>query len=504
VRIALGLVALLALCAGLGAALLGREDGPAEKAARLVPSSALAYVHLSTDRERGRDLRLARLAGALPVVARARGQVAATLAPAGLDSERALRPWLGDEVAYAVLTPADSVVLAAVADRPRAEARLARADLADAERYRGTRVRLAGDTAIAFAGGFLAVGTEAAVHAVIDRSQGAGERLDELQDYRDATADLPDARSVDAYMSAAGVRTLLAARDGLPGAVGELLERPGLTAVAASLTAEPRTLRARVRLSGGATGGTGFEPQLMQRLPDSAAAYFGIRGAQRLVALLERLGAGTALEELGGTLADDAGIDFERDVLEPLSGELAFGLTDSTTDPATTSAGAPVVTLRAASADPRRTGTALARLQQPLARRLAIPGTVPAFQPLTIGGLDAFTLRVTPELAPTYALADGALIASTAPSGLEPAGGTLTGAPAFEETVGDVPDQADSLVFVDLRALFALGEQTGLTAIPGLATARDDLGRVRAAGAVIAQDPSHPSDTTAELALEIQ
>jgi hypothetical protein len=36
-----------------------------------------------------------------------------------------------------------------------------------------------------------------------------------------------------------------------------------------------------------------------------------------------------------------------------------------------------------------------------------------------------------------------------------------------------VPGTADSLVFVDLRQLLALGEQTGLTAIPGLATARD-------------------------------
>ena len=48
-----------------------------------------------------------------------------------------------------------------------------------------------------------------------------------------------------------------------------------------------------------------------------------------------------------------------------------------------------------------------------------------------------------------------------------------------------------------------LGEETGLTAISGLATARDDLRRVRAAGAVVTQDPAHPSDTTAELFLQI-
>ena len=66
-----------------------------------------------------------------------------------------------------------------------------------------------------------------------------------------------------------------------------------------------------------------------------------------------------------------------------------------------------------------------------------------------------------------------------------------------------MPEKADSLVFLDLRRLLALGEETGLTAIPGLATARDDLSRVLAAGAVIAEDPANPTDTTAELFLEI-
>ena len=168
-----------------------------------------------------------------------------------------------------------------------------------------------------------------------------------------------------------------------------------------------------------------------------------------------------------------------------------------------TGGGAPVVTLKARTADARRTESALARLQEPLARRLALPGTVPGFKPATIGGLEAFTLRVTPELAPSYAVSGDGLVISTAPAGLEPPRGTLAAAPAFEATVGAVPAQADSLVFLDLRQLLALGEQTGLTAIPGLATARDDLGRVRAAGAVVTEDPAHPSDTTAELFLQI-
>jgi hypothetical protein len=59
------------------------------------------------------------------------------------------------------------------------------------------------------------------------------------------------------------------------------------------------------------------------------------------------------------------------------------------------------------------------------------------------------------------------------------------------------------LLLLGLRQLRALGEQTGLTSVPGLATARKNLRRVGAAGAVVTQDPAHPSDTTSELFLQI-
>jgi hypothetical protein len=95
------------------------------------------------------------------------------------------------------------------------------------------------------------------------------------------------------------------------------------------------------------------------------------------------------------------------------------------------------------------------------------------------------------------------VVLSTAPAGLAPPVGTIAAAPAFRTTIGEVPDQVDSLLFVDLRQLLALGEQTGLTAIPGLGTARDDLARVQAAGLTVAQDPARKTDTTAELFLEI-
>jgi Protein of unknown function (DUF3352) len=355
----------------------------------------------------------------------------------------------------------------------------------------------------ALAGGFLAVGTEAAVRAVIDLDQGDGEPLAELPAYRRAAAGRPSERSLDAYASAAGVRQALAPRDGLLGALGALLDRPGLVAAGASLTAEESGVRAHLLLAGGAPRDAAFEPVLLERVPENAAAYAGVRSALRLARVLGRLGADAPLGRFAQGLADTAGIDAERDLLAPLSGELAIAVTGAADDPSGTAGGAPVVTLKARTAEPRRTEAALARLQDPIARRLAVEGTLPRFEALRIGEHAGFTLRVTPELAPSYAVTGDEVVISTAPAGLEPPRGTLAAAAGFDATIGEVPDLADSLVFLDLRALLALAEETGLTAIPGIATARDELSRVRAAGAVITEDPANPSDTTAELFLEI-
>jgi hypothetical protein len=502
--LALAGLAVLALAAGIVCARDRGASAPPDDAARLVPAGALAYVHLSTDPDRAADRRLARFARALPTITRLRDQITAAISPQAFDIERDVRPWLGDELAYAAVSPADSVVLAEVADRPGAEALVARiGNLSAAAQYRGVRVLVAGPTALAFVGDFLAVGTEAAVRAAVDRDQGEGERLSDLAAYERAADGAPADRSVVAFASAAGVREVLAPRDGLLGILGALLERPGLVAAGAAVTAEAGGLRANVRLQGGAPRDAAFEPVLLERVPERAAAYLGVRGALQLARLVERLGAGGTLASVRDVLAEEAGVDLDRDLLAPLAGEVAIAVTGAAEEPAASGGGAPVVTLKARTADPRRTESALARLQEPLAQRLALPGSVPGFKPDTIGGLEAYTLRVTPELAPSYAVSGDGLVASTAPAGLEPPRGTLAAAPAFEATVGSVPAQAESLGFLDLRQLLALGEQTGLTAIPGLATARDDLRRVRAAGIVVTQDPAHPSDTNAELFLQI-
>ena len=487
----LGLVALLALVAGL---VCGREEsGPSDGLVRLVPASALVYLHASTDPDREGDARLGRLVAALPPAGRALRSIATDVAPGrSLDLTRDVRPWLGDEAAYALVAPGEPLLLATIADRAGADRLVRRiAGAAKPTTQDGARLTVNGETAVAVIGeDVLALGGEAAVRAALDRDAGRGDGLAGSRGFRAATRGRPADRTLDAYASATGVREL-------PGALAALLDRPGLEAAGAAVAAEDDGVRTSVRLAGGAPQDAAFEPQLTERFPEDAAAYLGVRGAPRLLRFAERLGGAGFSARLRSFLGD-AGVDLDRDLLAPLADEVGVAVT-----PPAGGAQAPVVTLKARTRESARTRQALARLQEPLASQLAVPGTVPSFQPVTIGGLAASTLRLTPELAPTFAVSQAGVVVSTAPSGLEPPRGTIASAPAFRTTIGEVPESTDSLVFLDLRQLLALGEQTGLTDISGLATARDDLARVRAAGLVVTEDPARKSDTTAELFLQI-
>jgi hypothetical protein len=118
------------------------------------------------------------------------------------------------------------------------------------------------------------------------------------------------------------------------------------------------------------------------------------------------------------------------------------------------------------------------------------------FSARQLGRVDAFTLDVSDGFAPTYAVAGDTVVAATAPAGVEafldrrvP---RLARARAFRSALPKLPSRVESLGFIDVRQLLALGAQTGLTAV--------DFRPVRAASAVIQREED---DTTAELFFEI-
>ena len=442
----LGLLLPLIAVAALAAGLLVGGDEPDPGAAALAPPDTGLFV-----RARNHDEVWA-LVRRFP-----------SLRALGL--ERDVRPWVGDELAFALpAAGGDPLLIAEVADR------------AAAERYRGRVQRPS-----AFVGDFLVVGAEGAPD---------GPSLADTAVYRRA-AEL-DPAPVELYAPAAGLRRALENAPAALRAAGAFAEAPHFEGLAARMQPESGGLRvkARVLRGEGAPPAQEFAPALQGRAPASAAAFLDVPGADALVTLLARGGAGELLAGVRAVLPELAGLDLDRDVLGPLGAEAAVTLTAR--------GATPVFTLTARSDDPALTREALARLQEPLAEQLT--GDARGFKALDD---NAYSLPVTRALEPSYALDGNVVIASTAASGLSQRTLARRGL-AQELVLRAVSDQTggrvEALAFADLRQLLALGERTGLNLGPGFPAVRDDLRQVRAAGAVVRREES---DSTAELFLEI-
>jgi hypothetical protein len=276
------------------------------------------------------------------------------------------------------------------------------------------------------------------------------------------------------------------AQGGVARVVAALLDRPKLRAVGVSARADTRGLRVHLRRLG--AGGEDVAPRLVDGVPGGAVALLAGPSLAAAVEAAQRAGAGAALETARATLRDAASLDLDRDLLGRLRGEFAAWVEPG--------AAAPVVTVAARTSDPGGMREVLAQLQDPLARALAgDQGATPTFEARSIAGADAFTLDIADGFAPTYAVSGGTVVASTSAAGLERFRGRtprLRSARGFRTAMPRIPARIESLGFVDVRQLLALGEQTGLTA--------DVLRPVRAAAAVIEREKD---DTTAELFFEI-
>jgi hypothetical protein len=467
--------------------------GPGGEAARIVPASALAFVRLSTDPDDAGARRLQRLAPRIPgyLALRDAALTAVSPAPGAFDPRRDVRPWLGREAAVALVDVGGgrfgSLVLAQVRSRPRAEALLARvAGASPGVRYRGTVLRRFAGSAAAFVGGFLVAGPEPAVRRSVDVARGAAPALADAPGFEAAVAG--PRRPVEAYVSPRGLRGFVRVQGKVGAALAALLDHPRLRAVGASARADARGLRVNVRRLG--TGGAEVAPLLVEGVPADAVALLAGPSLAAAVQAAQRVGAAKPLETVRTTMREGASLDLDRDVLGPLNGGFAAWLEPG--------AAAPVITLAARTSDPAATREVLARLQDPLARALAgntEAGATPAFQTRSIGGADAFTLKISDGFAPTYAVAGDTVLVSTSPSGVEAFRSRrprLPSARRFRAAVPRLPARIESLGFLDVRKLLVLGEQTGLTA--------DVIRPVSAAAAVIEREKD---DTNAELFFEI-
>jgi hypothetical protein len=524
VVLAVLLVAIFLVVAGLAEKGGGQTTGRPDHTARLVPADALLYVHGDVDRESSQWSYATALGKKLRFLTQLREQLLGNLTKgrAQVDPEREIYPWLGKEAAIALMPDrgrtARSLILLEVTDRDLAESFLAR--VVGRERtvvYRGTGVNIHGALATAFLGNFLAIGRPQNVQAAIDVRAHRLKSLDAAQTFLRARAELPGgARLLYAYASPRGLRQVIEPRPGLVGWLGQLMDERRLEGAAASLLAEEHGLRVHFAsvlseggnegggASAGAAEGRPYHPVLQTIVPSRAAAYIDTRGAARLLSGARQLG--------------QASVPFATELLRPLRSALATGggaltaalgslLQRETALVVTRSQGVPVLSLVITGVDETEATSLLLRVQPLLTKLLAkqpVLGAIPTFEPRQIAGLDAATLRLTPALQLTFAVYAGRLIISTSPEGVrafatshQPLGMN----PTFVSGTRRRPETVTSLIFLDLRQLLALGENAGLGRSAEFQVFKADLSNVKALSAVTS---SGMTSKSAEIFVQVQ
>ncbi|MBJ7520728.1 MAG: DUF3352 domain-containing protein [Solirubrobacteraceae bacterium] len=424
------------------------EAAPPAATAKLVPASALVYVHLSTDGERDGTARALEIAEGFPGWDPLRDRTVRRLVAAGRDGARAagITPFLGDEAALALTDRgtevAGSLVMLSVTDPDAANRYLERGQGSVRESdARGVTTRTFGTLVTAIIGDVLVIGQLQSVREAIELSTGRGDSLADDPTYRRAMEGMPADRAADAWATADGIRRLLAPQGGALGIAGALLDAPGLRATALAATAQDDGMQLRVRriVDPDAQGkvAEGFDPSLAEFMPDDVFAFADLRNlsgvAQNFLSLAAQ---NTEARELIAAAQEGGALRF-------LQGEVGVGLSPGVP--------ASVLTLVAKTDNEDGARRALRALKKPLVGEVV----------------------------------DGRVIVSTSAAGLSAAKDPdppLSESEIFQKAVGDSDIGVSSLLFLDFTQLLRLGEQTGLRDNREYLAVAPDLERVRAVG----------------------
>lgn len=521
------LAAVLAATVALAAALVLAFSGssgvpPATGAASVVPADALAYVSLSTDGSRP-AVKLARtLAARFPdwplLASAAVNRVGAIVGgSSSVEFASAVRPWLGNQAAFAVVPAAagspQSLVALEVARPARARAFVTDAGATSAGAYDGVRLlAYRSGTELAFVGRYLVAGPDAALRAAIDAARGRARSLSHDGAYERAVASEPADRVLDAYLPAAGIRQLLVARTGIAGAVGLLLDRPSLEGAAISLSPAANGARVIVHSAlGGRATRTGtsapaysFRPTLQSVLPSGSTLMLDVAGLDRAGPMLLQAAAragiaanvGPLLRRLGAALASE-GVNLHN-ALSLFDGEAAVAISPGPT---------PALLIVARVRNENAATSELASLAGPVSALFAPSRSggvqVPELSERPVGGTTVHELRLGPGLQVNFGVFNGLVVVSTSVAAIDSVAQrvrSLADDAAYRATLSDPPNRLSSLVFADFNRLLALGAQTGLTSGARIRKLMPDLAKIRAIGLSSARGRT---DTTTELTLEI-
>jgi Protein of unknown function (DUF3352) len=500
----------------------GAAAPPAIGAASVVPADALVYVHVSTDQGRAPVTQTVALDRRLPGFYSLTTSVVDRLdailgGGATLNYARDVRPWIGKEAALALLdttsSSAGSLIVLDVRDRGRAQALLRRTGATAAGSYRGIAIEgYSTGTQLAFVRHYLVLGQDASVRSAIDVATKSAPSLAGNPGYDEAATGEPDDRVLDAYVSAAGVRRVLANATGPLGALGALLSQPATTATTISVSPASGGVRVRVHgaLSAGLLKLTGRPQQFKPKLPDvlptgSMVLVDAARldtAVPRILDALGSLGIADRVQPLIGHLGSALSAQSVHlgNVLELLHGEAAVALIPG-------AAGAPAPAIIARVTNQAQARQTLANLEVPLQQLFPAPGSGPGqeaeWNDEQVAGVTVHELGVTPGLQLDYAVFDGLAVVSTSPDAIGAIARhahPLSADAGYRTAVGDQAKRVTSLVSIDFSQLLSLAEQTGLTHGASVGAIGPDLARIHAVGLTSA---AGENDTTAELFLQI-
>jgi hypothetical protein len=494
------------LAVGLARAFTGGSpQPPPDRAAALVPNTALVYLNLGTDSGSKQWTRTSSAMSKLPVLGQVRDALLtqATSSLLGdLRLDRDVRPWLGDEAAYAELPGrSQKLLLFHVRDLRAARRSIDRAAGATAPlTYRGTPLRrLGGRSVAALSGGWAFIGTRGAVSDALDTRARPARSLGANKDYSDLVGGLPDDRVGNAWLSGAWLTDHAA---GPAAILAGAARAPGIQSAAVGFGDDGKRLRFAIRARStpgaasrlGCTGETGQSDGLFSKAPAQPALFIGLAGAECLLRDLTASpgsSIGKALRSFSAQ-AQKVGVNVDRELLPLLGGDSALSMTPG-----------PTITLDVGDVPPQPAMNVLGRLQPALIKMLnpEAGGATPGFGAETVNGVTALTAYLTPALQLSYAAFDGDLVVSTALSGIGNAkkGEHLDETKDFKLVLGDRPDHPSAVLFFDLEKLLSLADQAGLGSNPTYAAVRDDLRKIGAAGAVLSREGN---DIDAELRLK--
>jgi hypothetical protein len=316
----------------------------------------------------------------------------------------------------------------------------------------------------------------------------AEESLAVTPDYEEMLSGLPSQRLTTLYL-ARPTTGLLRSLD--PTVVS--------AAAAADVDGDTMKIRARLRHEGEPGPCAAIVGDDLVDIADPEAALYvevpSISCALRALADRSK-GVAATLRQFGRAAERKGGVSLGKDVMPLLDHRGALI--------ATPGDAAPALTLVVDDVDEKHALDVLSRLQPALIELLGVQelGQAPTFGAADVQGITAATAHLAPGLELSYAAWDEHLVVSTALAGIASARKAegLPGTDGFDAVLGDRPDALSALVFLDLNQLLTLGEQAGLAEDARYLALRDDLQKLRAAGAVISREGEF---TTAELTFQI-